>query len=125
MIHHVSGPRWLVALTLLGWIVAGFLCAALVSRVGWLGIAIIGAAVLLVALRWEIDDENALPVPYGSAGIELYVRQYERNAGLRPEEKLARAAERSSFARFLYAVRTAGIALAVLGLAMFSYHQVG
>jgi len=119
-----AGRGVLRALALAGWSVAGILALLLIERVGWLGVAIIGAAILMVAYRSELHEENALPVPYGNAGIQLYRAQHERNANLAPEQKLARAAERSQFGRFLYLVRTAGIALILIGLNMFLYHQL-
>jgi hypothetical protein len=43
------------------WAAAGLIAWALVSRIAWFGIALIGLAVLFVASHWRIGDENALP----------------------------------------------------------------
>jgi len=51
-------------------------------------------------------------------------RQYEAAFEGRPEDRLARWAERVERHRLLYIARTVGIALLVVGLNMFVRHQL-
>jgi hypothetical protein len=56
-----SRRRTQLVLGAVGWAAAGLIAWALVSRIAWFGIALIGLAVLFIASRWQIDDQNALP----------------------------------------------------------------
>jgi pyridoxal/pyridoxine/pyridoxamine kinase len=102
---------------------AGLFAAALVSRIGWLGIALIGIAILFVASRWQVDENNALPANPTGAG-HLYAAQYARQFTRSPEESAARKAAESEFNRVLYVTRTIGLALLLLGANMFIIHQL-
>ena len=55
-----------------GWAIAGLMALALVSRVGWLGVLILGLAVLMVALRAELDADSP------AVSDALMRRQYEQ-----------------------------------------------
>lgn len=113
-----------VVLAIVGWSIAGVLCWALVGRVGWLGVAIIGLVTLLMAYRWSMDEENALPTYPGGAN-HVYRAQYERQFGRStPEQRLADGARRAEFDRLLYLIRTIGLALLAVGFNMFVYHQL-
>jgi hypothetical protein len=104
-----------------GWSVAGLLAWALVARVGWLGVAFIGAAALFVALRVEMDDE----FPAGGIGASHLMRlQLEQAQGGSSETRLARLARRAERNRWLYILRTIGIALLAMGGGMFAMHQL-
>jgi hypothetical protein len=63
----------LMIVAAIGWGIAGLVAVALVSLVGWLGILILGLAILLVALNVELDSDS----PAWSA--TLLRRQYEQN----------------------------------------------
>src|SRR5437762_132334 len=93
------------------WSIAGLLCWLLVSLVGWLGITIIGAATLLIAYRWSLDETNALP-SYTTGANSPYVVQYERQFGhSTPEQKASDRAKAAELNRLLYLIRTIGLAL--------------
>jgi len=113
----------LIVLGAAGWAAAGLLAWALVSRIAWFGVALIGLAILFVAARWQIGDENALPTNPTGAG-HLYTAQYERQFTRSPEEAAARRATEAEFDRVLYVVRTIGLALLLLGVNMFIAHQL-
>jgi hypothetical protein len=105
------------------WAAAGLIAWALVSRIAWFGIALIGLAVLFVASRRQIGDENALPTNPAGAG-HLYTAQYEQQFARSPEEAAARKAAEAEFNRVLYVARTIGLALLLLGGNMFIAHQL-
>lgn len=118
-----SRRRTQIVLGAAGWALAGLIAWGLVSRIAWFGVALIGLAVLFVASRWQIDDENALPTNPTGAG-HLYTAQYERQFARSPEEAASRKAAEAEFNRVLYVVRTIGLALLLLGVNMFIVHQL-
>jgi hypothetical protein len=118
-----SRQRTLVVLGAAGWAVAGLIAWALVSRIAWFGVALIGLAILFVAARWQIGDQNALPTNPTGAG-HLYTAQYERQFARSPEEAASRKAAEAEFNRVLYVARTIGLALLLLGANMFIVHQL-
>jgi hypothetical protein len=101
-----------------GWGIAGLIAFALVAKVGWLGILIIGLAICLVAVRAELDADSP------AASVTVLRRQYERTFEARAEERFARWAERVERNRLLYIARTIGIATTLIGLNMFIVHQL-
>jgi hypothetical protein len=118
--------RWarnaLLAIALIGWAVTGLLAVLLVERVGWLGVAIIGGAVLSIAALVELDEERPVAGPTGSAFLMRQQIEQEHEGGF--ESRLSRIAARVARNRALYIVRTIGIAMALLGLNMFVLHQL-
>jgi hypothetical protein len=118
-----SRRRTQLVLGAAGWATAGLIAWALVSRIAWFGVVLIGLAILFVAAHWQIDDQNALPTnPTGAA--HLYTAQYERQFARSPEEAAARKAAEAEFNRVLYVARTIGLALLLLGVNMFIAHQL-
>jgi hypothetical protein len=116
-----AGRNTLLLVAFLGWGIAGFAAWALVARVGWIGVGLIGGAVLFVALRVELDDE----FPGSGIGAAHLMRvQLEQAQGGSPETRLARLARRAERNRWLYLLRTIGIALLVMGGGMFALHQI-
>jgi hypothetical protein len=114
--------RGLILSVAVGWATAGLLAWLLVARVGPLGVAIVGLAVLLIANRAELDEHNALPVPQGDASLHLYRELAQRRSRLRPEERLADAAGRAEFFRLGYIAKTVGWSLFLLGINLFAFH---
>jgi hypothetical protein len=113
-----------LALAAVGWSIAGLLCWFLVSRVGWLGIALIGITILFVASRAALDEDNASSnVPGGIDAV--YRAAYDRQFGYATaEEAAAVVARRQELDRFLYVARTIGLAMLALGANMFIIHQL-
>jgi hypothetical protein len=112
-----------IALALLAWGVAAILAWFLVSRIGWLGIALLGGAVLLIALRVELDED----IPDTRASPSLTKRLLEgldRETAAGSEGRFRRRASLAERNRWLYVVRTIGIALGLLGANMFILHQL-
>src|SRR5437763_13554255 len=95
-----------------GWGIAGLIAFTLVTKVGWLGILIIGLAICLVAVRAELDADAP------AASVTLLRRQYEQTFEATKEERFAKWAERVERKRLLYIARTIGIATILIGLNM-------
>ena len=108
----------LMIVATVGWGIAGLVAVALVSLVGWLGILILGLAILLVALNVELDSDS----PAWSA--TLLRRQYEQTFEGTTEERFARWAASVERNKWLYIARTIGIAAILIGLNMFIAHQL-
>ena len=108
----------LMIVATLGWGVAVLLAFALVSRVGWFGVLIIGFIIILVPQLAELDADS----PAWSA--TLLRRQYEQTFDGTMEHRLARWVERVERNKWLYITRTIGIATMLIGLNMFIVHQL-
>jgi len=108
----------LMIVAAVGWGIAGLLAYALVSRVGWFGILIIGLIIILVPQLAELDADS----PAWSA--TLLRRQYEQTFDGTMEHRLARWVERVERNKWLYITRTIGIATLLIGLNMFIVHQL-
>jgi hypothetical protein len=103
---------------IMGSSLAGLIALELVSRIGWLGVLMVGLAILMIAVFAELDADA--PV----ASVALMRRRYDQAFEGTAESRLARFAERIERNRCLYVARTVGTALALLGLNMFIRHQL-
>lgn len=111
-----SARQTLLAIALTGWAAAGLIAWALVARLGWFGVLLLGLATLFIASRFELDDDNAAPdMPGGAGSVEVYAQQLSRRPDL---------AERAERIRLVSLLNTIGIALAAIGLFMFVRHQL-
>lgn len=110
--------RALVVVAVLGWSAAAFIAYQMVLHLAWFGVMLIGVMVIVAAQRPEMDEDAP------AASAYLLRRQYEQMFEGNAESRLARWAERLERSKWLYLVRTIGIALAVLGLNMFVQHQL-
>jgi len=111
----------LMTVALAGWTIAGAIAWLTVQALGWFGVMLLGLAIIVVALRVELDEEFPGTGAYGSTHIMR--RQLEQQHEGAPEARAARFAERLERHRLLYIVRTVGIALALLGLNLWALHQ--
>lgn len=111
-----SARRTLLGVALVGWAVAGFIAWALVARLGWFGVLLLGLATLFITARFELDDDNAAPdLPGGTGSVEIYAQQLSRKRSL---------AERVERNRLVSLLNTIGIALTTIGLFMFVRHPL-
>ena len=110
----------LMTVALAGWTIAGAIAWLTVATLGWFGVMLLGLAIIVIALRVELDEEFPGTGAYGSAHIMR--RQLEQQSEGPPEARLARFAARIEHHRVLYIVRTVGIALALLGLNLWALH---
>jgi hypothetical protein len=118
--EEMRRSSWIVLLTvaIVGWTIAGVIALLAVTTLGWFGVMLLGLVTLVVALRVELDEEFPGTGPWASA--HLMRRQLEQQSEGTAEARLARFAERVERQRWLYIVRTVGIALALLGLNMWA-----
>ena len=111
---------WYVLATIaaIGWAGAALLAWWLMTRLGWFGVMLIGIVVLFASSRPELTDDS--PAASGYLLQRRYEQQFEGNA----ESRLAGWVARLERHRWLYLIRTIGIALALLGLNMFVTRQL-
>ena len=101
----------------LAWLLFGF--------VGWLGVGLVGLSGLVIASRVALDDGRAAPdSDFGSTGVGIVARQMEEERRVPSEQRAARWAEQEKRSAIVYFANTIGIALAVLGFALFVAHQL-
>jgi hypothetical protein len=86
-----------------------------VAGLGWLGLAVIGVLIALIATRAELGEEQ--PHLYISGGTDGTGRGP-------PGQRVAGQSARSDFARWAATARAVGIAFAVVGAVMFVRHQL-
>ncbi len=108
----------LALVAVVGSSLGGLIALTLVSRIGWLGVLMVGLAILMISVLAELDADA--PV----ASVALLRRHYDLTFEGTAEGRLARFAERLERNRSLYITRTIGIALVLLGLNMFIRHQL-
>jgi hypothetical protein len=109
----------------LGLAVAVALAWVLFGIVGWLGVGLVGLIGLVITSRVALDDGRAVPdCEFGSTGVGIVARQMEEEHRLPPDQRPARWAEQEKRSAIIYFVNTIGIALAVLGFALFVVHQL-
>jgi hypothetical protein len=113
-------PLWyvVVVVALTGWSIAGFISFALVAHIGWFGILTIGIAILFVAVNADLQAD---PSAIYAARVRQYYGHIVKDT---TEGRLAKRVERVERNRWLYIVRTIGIAMALLGGNMFVLHQL-
>jgi uncharacterized protein (DUF58 family) len=96
------------------------------TRLGWLGVGLIGLAVLLISNRVELEaDHPVSPHAHGSAEINLAARRMSERFRASPEERLALAAARERRRRILGLIRGVGLVLAIVGFGLFLKQQLG
>jgi len=114
--------RWsqyaLLSIAVLGWAGAVWIAYALLVRLGWFGVLLIGLGILVPALCAELHEDSP------AASQQLLRRQYQQTFEGTPESRLARWAAKLERHRNLYIARTLGIALTLLGLNEFILHQL-
>ena len=95
------------------------------TRLGWLGVGLIGLAVLFISNWVDLDADHPISLhPHGSSEINLVARQMSERYRASPEERLARVAEREKRRRILGVVRGAGLVLAIVGFGLFVKQQL-
>jgi hypothetical protein len=111
-----TGRQVLIFVAITGWLLAIALAITVVRYLLWFGVMLIGIVVLLAAQGAEMEPASSSP--------HLLRRRYEQTFGDSGDARLKRWAELWARDRWLYIVRTIGIALALLGLNMFIEHQI-
>ncbi len=95
------------------------------TRLGWLGVGLIGLAVLLISVRVDLEADHPVSLhSHGSAEINLVARQMSERFRASPEERLALAAARAKRRRILNLVRGIGLVLTIVGFGLFVEQQL-
>jgi hypothetical protein len=98
----------------------GFATYIGLGLIGWLALPLIGVLGLLVSLRLQINDGDAVPDHhFGSTGVYLMVLQDRARSQLPPEQTHHQAFERRERRRLLKAVDGIWIAYCALGIFMY------
>jgi len=116
-----AGRGFLIGVGLLGWSAAAALALWLVSRTGFLGIALIGVAIWFICVRVESEKE-------GAVGHELtptlFAEQIKARQQMSRSERAALVAEQTAVTLWARFIRQFGIALAGIGLGGFVLYQL-
>ena len=95
------------------------------TRLGWLGVGLIGLAVLLISNWVDLDADHPISLhPHGTSDIKLAARQMSERSRASPEERLALNAAREKRRRILSIVRGIGLVLTIVGFGLFVKQQL-
>ena len=95
------------------------------TRLGWLGVGLIGLVVLLIANQLDLEADHPVSLhAHGSAEMKLLARQMSERSRASPEARLARAAAREKRRRVLGVVRGMGLVLTIVGFGLFVKQQL-
>lgn len=109
-----------VALTLIAVYAIGY-----GTRLGWLGVGLIGLAVLLISSWVDLDADHPISLhPHGTSEINLAARQMSERSRASPEERLALNAAREKRRHILGVVRGVGLVLTIVGFGLFVNQQL-
>lgn len=118
---RISGRMLLEGFAAAVFIAAGLLGMALVARVGFIGVGIIGALIWFVCVRIELNSESPIDVVRSP---DLYARLVRERQSRSPSEKAAIRLEKSVLTRSLPFFRYLGMGLTVIGFGVFLVFQV-
>ncbi len=95
------------------------------TRLGWLGVGLIGLAILVISNWVELDADHPVSLhPHGTSEMNLAARQMSERSRASPEERLAIAAARERRRRILGVVRGVGLVLTIVGFGLFVKQQL-
>ena len=117
----ISGRMLLEGLAAAVFIAAGLLGMALVARVGFIGVGIVGALIWFVCVRIELNSDSPIDVVRSP---DLFARLVRERQSRPSAEKAAMRLEKSMLARSLPFFRYLGIGLAVIGFGVFLVFRV-
>ena len=116
-----SGRAVLIAIAVIGWLLAAAFALWLISRIGFLGIALIGVAIWFISTQLELEKE-------GAVGHELtpglFAEQIKAQREMSRSERAALRAEQSLITKLARFLKPLGIGLAVIGLGGFVLYQL-
>ena len=84
------------------------------TRLGWLGVGLVGLILLLICVRLDLHGGRAVPgMHVDKSEIDRFARQFDKEAAGTHDDQADRRA------RAIYIGRGVGVLLAVLGFGMF------
>lgn len=111
----------LIGVAALGWAVAAGLALWLVSRLGFLGLALIGVLIWFVCTRLELEKQGAVG---HELTPDLFAMQMRARQEMSRSERASLRAEETLLSQVARVVRHAGIALTAIGLGGFLLLQL-
>ena len=111
----------LIAIAVLGWAVAAALALWLVSRLGFIGLALIGVGIWFVCTRLELEKEGAVG---HELTPDLFAMQIRARQQMSRAERASLRADETLLAQGARLVRHIGIGLAAIGLGGFLLYQL-
>ena len=118
---RISGRMLLEGFAAAVFIAAGLLGMALVARVGFIGVGIVGALIWFVCVRIELNSDAPIDVVRSP---DLYARLVRERQSRSSAEKAAMRLEKRVLARSLPFFRYLGIGLTIIGFGVFLVFQV-
>ena len=95
------------------------------TRLGWLGVGLMGLAVLLISVRVDLEADHPGSLhAHGASEMNLAARKISERFRASPEERLALAAAREKRRRILNVVRGIGLVLTIVGFGLFVKQQL-
>ena len=121
--RRACGPigRSSSGLRVLGWAIAAGLVLWLVSRLGFLGLGLIGIGVWFVCTRLELEREGAVG---HELTPDLFAMQIRARQEMSRSERASLRAEETLLTQVARVVRHAAIALTAIGAAGFLLYQL-
>jgi hypothetical protein len=117
----MHGRTIALAVAACGWLVASVLVFALVVRVGFFAIGVIGLMLWFVCVRVELEKDAAIGT---SRTPELIARQYEARERMSADERASWRREQSLAMQSARFFKHLGIGLTLIGAAGFLYFQL-
>lgn len=118
---RISGRMLLEGFATAVFIAAGFLGMALVARVGFIGVGIVGALIWFVCVRIELNSDAPIDIVRSP---DLFARMVRERQSRSSADKAALRLEKSTLARSLPFFRHLGMGLTFVGFGVFLAFQI-
>ena len=121
MIAAMHGRTIALAVAACGWLVASLLVFAVVVRVGFFAIGVIGLMLWFVCVRIELEKDAAIGT---GRTPELIARQHQARERMSFEQRAAWREEQSLALQSTHFFKSLGMGLTLIGAAGFLYFQL-
>jgi hypothetical protein len=118
---RISGREVLTGVALVGLFLMIAVAMALVARVGFLGVGIIGVLTWFICVRLELEKDAAVGNVMTTG---LYAQQMRAREGMTRADKAAERHDQRVLLQSLRFFKRLGIGLTVIGLGMFVLYQL-
>ena len=104
-----------------GWLVAALLAWFLISRLGFLGVGLIGVGTWFISTQLELEKEGAVG---HELTPDLFAKQIEARRDMSRSDRAALRSEQSLMMQTARLFKYVGIGLAAIGLGGFLLYQL-
>ena len=118
---RISGRELLTGIALVGLFLMIALAMAVVARVGFLGVGIIGVLTWFICVRLELEKDAAVGHVLTTG---LYAQQMRARESMTRAEKAADRQEQTALLQSVRFFKRFGIGLTVIGFGMFVLYQL-